>query len=79
MVTSNTTLPFVGFSNLNPYESLEFVTGESPDDLLRQLKMIRTPIKLVAIVPYGSRHVAYIMGDVRKSEQVKQPKQLRGK
>ena len=58
----------VNFSSLNPYESLEFITGDSPESLVLELKKIRTPIKIVAIVPYGTRHVAYVMGDVRKSD-----------
>jgi hypothetical protein len=61
----------VNFSSLNPYESLEFITGDSPESLVLELKKIRTPIKIVAIVPYGTRHVAYVMGDVRKSEMKK--------
>lgn len=58
----------VNFSSLNPYESLEFITGDSPESLVLELKKIRTPIKIVAIVPYGTRHVAYVMGDVRKAD-----------
>ena len=58
----------VNFSSLNPYESLEIITGDSPESLVLELKKIRTPIKIVAIVPYGTRHVAYVMGDVRKSD-----------
>jgi hypothetical protein len=56
------------FSSLNPYESLEVVYGDSPQALVSELKKIKTPIKIVAIVPQGSRHVAYIMGDVRISK-----------
>lgn len=63
------------FDSLNPYESLDFVIGSSPEELISTLKQIRTPIKIVAIVPYGTRHVAYIMGDVRKKQQLKQSKQ----
>ena len=55
----------VTFSSLNPYESLAFIVGDSPESLISELKKIQTPIKIVAIVPYGNRHVAYIMGDVR--------------
>lgn len=62
------------FDSLNPYETLDFVFGDSPESLIKELKSIRTPIKIVAIVPYGSRHVAYIMGDVRKPKPMKTPK-----
>lgn len=58
----------IDFSTLNPYESLEAVVGDDPQDLIRQLKLIRTPIKIVAIVGLGTKQVAYIMGDIRQSE-----------
>jgi hypothetical protein len=68
------------FDSMNPYESLEFISGSSPEELLISIKRIRTPIKIVAIVPYGNRHVAYIMGDVRKAEKPqKQPKIIKSK
>jgi hypothetical protein len=55
----------IEFSSLNPYETLQAITGDSPEDLIAKLREIRTPIKIVAIVPNGTRHVAYVMGDVR--------------
>lgn len=58
----------VTFSSLNPYESLEYLVGDSPESLIKLIKSIPTPIKIIAIVPYGTRHVAYVMGDVRKAE-----------
>lgn len=70
----------VDFTSLNPYDSIEFLVGESPDELIKVLKSIRTPIKLIAIVPYGTRHVAYVMGDVRKvSQTTKKPSSNKGK
>lgn len=64
----------IEFSSLNPYQSLEQITGESPDELVALLKQIRTPIKVIAITAYGNRQVAYIIGDVRKTQQVSQIK-----
>jgi len=55
----------IDFSSLNPYESLQAVVGDSPEDLVSQLRSIRTPMKIVAIVAQGSKHVAYVMGDIR--------------
>lgn len=62
------------FDSMNLYESLDAVIGSDPFDLVKQLKSYRTPIKIVAIVPQGTRHVAYIMGDVRKPVPMKQKK-----
>lgn len=56
----------MNFESLNPYESLEVVIADSPQALVTELKRIRTPIKIVAIVQVGARQAAYIMGDIRK-------------
>jgi hypothetical protein len=56
------------FSSLNPYQSLEVIQADSPQGLIDELKQIRVPIKIVAIVQVGNRSVAYVMGDVRKNE-----------
>lgn len=61
----------IPFDSLNPYESLISLTGSSPEELVRLLKEIRTPIKIVAITSYGTRQVAYVMGDVRVNENKK--------
>lgn len=59
------------FSSLNPYQSLEEITANSPAELVALLKQIKTPIKIVSIVSYGTRQVAYVIGDVRKKQQIK--------
>jgi hypothetical protein len=61
------------FSSVNPYESLEVVIADSPQELVQLLKTITTPIKIIAITPSGSRHAAYIMGDVRIVQSEKKP------
>lgn len=53
------------FDSLNPYQSLEVVIADSPQDLVSQLTAIRTPIKIISFVQVGSRSAAYIMGDHR--------------
>jgi len=53
---------------MNPYETLVAVSANSPDELVSEITKIRTPIKILAIVPYGSRQVAYIVGDLRKPQ-----------
>lgn len=60
------------FSSLNPYQSLEVITEDSPQGLVAALKAIRTPIKIVSIVAQGSKFSAFIMGDIRiKKRDVK--------
>lgn len=64
----------IEFSSLNPYQSLEVVIADDPQSLLKLLREISTPIKIIAIVPYGSRQAAYIMGDIRSNKITKKGK-----
>lgn len=59
------------YDSLNPYLSLEAVIADSPQELVLELKRIKTPIKIVQIVQVGARSVAYIMGDVRLAPKKK--------
>jgi len=65
----------VEFDSLNPYQSLVPVVADTPAQLVDMLKSIRTPIKILAIVPFGTKQVAYVTGDVR----VETNKKLKGK
>lgn len=63
------------FSSLNPYQSLQVITEDSPQLLVDALKAIKVPIKIVQIVHAGTKASAYYMGDVRPA---KQKQKLRG-
>lgn len=63
------------FDSLNPYQSLEVIIADDPQALIKKLKEIRTPIKVIAIVPYGNRQAAYIMGHI---QMVKKKPKLKG-
>lgn len=54
------------FDSLNPYDTLGYIVGRDPSDLVAQLKAIKTPIKIHFIVQQGSNHVAYFTGDIRR-------------
>ena len=56
----------VDFDSLNPYQNVEFVTGQTPDELIAQIKAFRTPVKVINIISHRNRLVAFIMGDIRK-------------
>ena len=64
----------IEFDSLNPYQNMEVLIAEDPVSLLALIKAQRTPIKIVAIVAYGNRQAAYIMGDVRFPAQNKTKK-----
>lgn len=57
------------FSSLNPYQSLEAITADSPQELILSLREIKTPIKIVQIVAHGTKFSAFVMGDIRKKEK----------
>jgi len=56
----------VNFSSLNPYESLDVLRADSPEELVEKIKEIRTPIKICGFVTVNSKCFAYIMGDIRR-------------
>lgn len=56
----------VDFDSLNPYANLEYVSGQTADELLVAIKAFRTPVKIINIVSHRNRLVAFVMGDIRK-------------
>jgi len=62
------------FSNLNPYENLISLVGDDPDDLVRKIKTIQTPIRIINITAFGTKQVAYIIGDIRVKPEATKPK-----
>jgi len=59
------------FDSLNPYESLDYISAKTPEDLIIRVKEIRTPIKVINIISHNSRFIAFIMGDLRKPTRKK--------
>ena len=49
------------FENLNPYVKLEFLEGQSADELKNQLSQIRTPINILHMYAVGSRHFCWFL------------------
>lgn len=60
----------LAFDSMNPYDTMGYVIGNDPQDLVNKLREIRTPIKIHFIVQYNNRQVAYYTGDV-KAKKVK--------
>jgi hypothetical protein len=61
-------ITMLAFDSLNPYDTMGYVVGIDPGDLIAKLKAIRTPIKIHFIVAQGSNHVAYFTGDVKSKK-----------
>lgn len=55
----------LAFDSMNPYDTMGYVVGNDPQDLVNKLREIRTPIKIHFITQFGTRQVAYYTGDVK--------------
>lgn len=69
-------MPETIFDSLNVYESIVAIIGTDPDDLVRQIKAIRTPVKILSITSYGTRQVAYVVGDIRQPKTIRRTKDI---
>jgi len=61
----------VMFDSLNIYDSLEVLSERTPQELIKSIKKIRTPIKIINIVAANNRYIAFIVGDIRKIKKNK--------
>jgi hypothetical protein len=54
------------FDNLNATgQSLQYIVGKTPGDLLARIQKIRKPTKIVSIYAYESFHVAWILTEAK--------------
>jgi len=61
----------IEFSNLNPYQSLDFLEANSPQELLTLLKAYRGQMKILSIYSQGSRHIAWVQTGLIKIKKGK--------
>jgi len=59
------------FDAVNSIQSLTFVQGDSAEDLLKQLRLIRLPVAIVAMYAVGSKHIAWIKTDAKLVKKAK--------
>lgn len=65
------------FENLNPYSNIEFLKGDSEDDLKRQILSIGHPIKIHSMYAVGAKHVVWFSSDVKiVKKQKSSPKKV---
>lgn len=54
------------FDSLNSSgENLEFLVGNSPQELLEMIRQIRLPLNIVSIYAIGSKHIAWFQTSAR--------------
>lgn len=49
------------FENLNGLQNIDFLVGDSPEDLRAQIRQIRTPVKELGFVVQGSKHIVWLL------------------
>lgn len=62
----------IEFSNFNPYQNITFLQGDSPAELEAILKSLKTQFQIISIYAVGSKHVAWISGNVIKKKNKKE-------
>lgn len=55
----------LSFSNLNPYENLQFFVGNSPEEISTQLAQIKSSIKIVSMYSSGQNHYVWFLTDTK--------------
>lgn len=62
----------MAFDNLNDLgNTLEFLEGQSAQELLNQIKSITLPTKIIAMYSVGSRHFAWIQTTAKIKKVIK--------
>ena len=49
------------FESHNLYQHLNFIEGENPQALVNKIRRIKTPMKIIAIIQNGDKHVCYFI------------------
>lgn len=53
------------FANLNNYQKIEFLVGDSPEDLKAQLIQIKTPLNILSMYSSGNKHYVWFLSDAK--------------
>jgi hypothetical protein len=60
------------FENLNQYGTeLDFLIGESAEDLKKQIQAIRSHIQIIEIYAMGTRHYCWFLSKQKINKKVK--------
>lgn len=55
----------LAFSNLNPYDRMQFFVGNSPEELIGQISQVKSPIKIISMYASGPNHYVWFLSDVK--------------
>lgn len=59
------------FENLNSYEGLDFLVGDSAEDLKQQLNSIRSHIQILFIYATGTKHICWFTAKTKINKKTK--------
>jgi hypothetical protein len=48
------------FDSLNGLQNLTYLTGNSPEEIVTQIKSIRLPVRIISIYAMGSKHICWV-------------------
>jgi hypothetical protein len=57
--------------SLSRFGNINFLIGDSPEDLQRMLREIRIPFQIVSMYAQGTKHLAWINSDIPVIKQQK--------
>ena len=60
-----------GFDSINQLQNLDFIVGNSAQDVLDQIRAIHLPTRLISVYSQGTRHYAWIQTHA-KLKKIKQ-------
>lgn len=60
------------FYNPNQFSSINFLMGDSADELISQIKQITQPIKIISMYAQGNKHYCWFVGNVKIKRKVKE-------
>lgn len=59
------------FDSLNNLQKLDFLVGDSPEELRGLIQSIHHPVQLLGIYAVGSKHIAWILTDANLVKKTK--------
>jgi len=63
------------FDSLNQNASLDYLEGQSLEELKKALLSINLPVNIISIYAFGSRHVAWFTTDAKIIKKTKSKKE----
>lgn len=60
-----------GLDNLNIYNGMQQITGNSPEELLSFINQIRSPMKIISMVAANNRYTCFFLSNTKVIKKTK--------